>query len=291
MAENSRLKIRVSKQWLELIERLQDHPRRIVIMGDTDTGKSTLAVWLAAKLADHETAALIDADVGQSRVGPPASIGWRLSHDTDVSFYFVGDVTPATRPSPVLSSLKRSIDDAEEAGAGYTIIDTTGYISGFQARELKTAKVEIACPCDILVLGDDPDVRRLRRGWHNFDDVTIHRLKTSGEVQHKTTEQRRAYRAREFKRWIGDVNLRWISLEDKSLTAATTDFEAPSDGGLLVAFTDRHRRGICIGLCRSIDVKQRRLAAYAPAEAEQAAGIVFGSVVLTKDGEEVNRLS
>ncbi|MFO7946421.1 MAG: Clp1/GlmU family protein [Armatimonadota bacterium] len=291
MAENNRLKIRVSRQWLDLLERLQDHPRRIVIIGGTDTGKSTLAVWLAGKLAENATAALIDADVGQSRVGPPAAVGWRLSHQTEASFHFVGDITPSTRSSALLSGLKRSIDEAEGAGAGYTIVDTTGYISDFQARELKTAKVEIASPCDILVLGDDPDVRRLQKGWQNFDDVTIHRLKTSGEVQHRTTQQRQVYRAQEFSRWLGEVHLRWISLDDRSLTAATTGFDAPPDGGLLVAFIDRHRRGICIGLCRSIDIKERRLAAYAPAEAEDAAGIVFGSVVLTKDGQQVDRLS
>lgn len=291
MADETKLKIRVSRQWVDLLEKLKDRPTTTLIIGGSDAGKSTLALWLGAKFAEHAPAALVDADVGQSQIGPPASVGWRMAGETDVHFYFVGDITPAGRPASVLGALKRSVDDAHDHGAGHCVVDTTGYVDGFGAQELKTAKVEILAPCDIILIGDSDSIRRLRKGWQNFEQVTMHRLDTSAEVRTRSQEDRRTYRAEAFAEWFNGANLRWIDLNNKSLTAATTSFTPPSDGGLLVAFIDRRRRGICLGLCRSIDVKNRRLLAYAPREAEDAAGICFGSVVLDTDGRQVDRLS
>ena len=51
--------------------------RVTMVVGASDTGKTTLTAYLAGALAARgETVAVVDADVGQSEIGPPTTVGW-----------------------------------------------------------------------------------------------------------------------------------------------------------------------------------------------------------------------
>jgi polynucleotide 5'-hydroxyl-kinase GRC3/NOL9 len=80
-----------------------------LILGASDTGKTTLAEALAKHLAKHQPVGVIDADIGQSHIGPPATVGWAVVDNPQIDFSpaaacaasagvggisFVGDVTP-----------------------------------------------------------------------------------------------------------------------------------------------------------------------------------------------------
>jgi polynucleotide 5'-hydroxyl-kinase GRC3/NOL9 len=50
--------------------------RTILLLGATDTGKTTFLTWLAnTLLVQQRRIAIVDADVGQSSLGPPTTIG------------------------------------------------------------------------------------------------------------------------------------------------------------------------------------------------------------------------
>ncbi len=289
MPGQDRPRIRVSRQWLQLLDELRQAPRRVLIVGPTDSGKSTLASWLAAKLSEVAPTAMVDADVGQSQIGPPATVGWRLTGDIGHCCYFVGDVSPASRPAAALSALLRSVRDAEAAGAAYTIIDTTGYIHGDDAVALKTAKLEMLAPLDAVVIGDDRAARRLLKCWQGFSPATVTRLDTADSLQVKTVVQRRRHRQQMFSGALADGSMRWISLDDKAIFSTLGDHRHTDvAGGLLLGFVDELRRLVCLGLLQSIDLKNRRLLAYAP-PAENAAGVVFGAIFLNAAGEQLDR--
>jgi len=56
----------------KLLNCLRDRPGVTLLLGATDTGKTTLIRQLACSLALHGRTAIIDCDVGQSSIGPPA---------------------------------------------------------------------------------------------------------------------------------------------------------------------------------------------------------------------------
>ena len=56
----------------KLLKCLRDRPGVTLLFGATDTGKTTLIRNLASSVAPHLPTAIVDSDVGQSSVGPPA---------------------------------------------------------------------------------------------------------------------------------------------------------------------------------------------------------------------------
>src|SRR5947209_10904243 len=65
-----------SLDWDAALDRAAAMTGTVVLIGPPDSGKSTFALALANRLAEvGRPAAVIDADVGQSEIGPPGAIG------------------------------------------------------------------------------------------------------------------------------------------------------------------------------------------------------------------------
>jgi polynucleotide 5'-kinase involved in rRNA processing len=269
------------------LEELRDSGGRVIIVGSADVGKTTLACWLAEQLARSATTAWVDADVGQSQIGPPATVGWRLMNATVGHCYFVGDVSPADRSATVLSGLVRAVSDAEACGARHVVVDTTGYVAGHDAVALKTAKVDLLAPVHVVALGNDRPIRRLLRCWKNYPAVCITQLDTSAAVSKKSVCARRQHRSRLFAQALAGAQTRWVNVTDKALVRGNARAAAQLPDGLLLGFVDEKRHLVCLGLLQALDVKNRRLLVYAPEPAESAVGIVFGAMVLSTSGEQL----
>src|SRR3989304_3571970 len=73
-----------------------------LILGASDTGKTPLAAALTKHSVSNQPVGVIDADIGQSHIGPPTTVGWVLVDNPQVDFSkltasgisFVGDITP-----------------------------------------------------------------------------------------------------------------------------------------------------------------------------------------------------
>ena len=68
--------ISAPKEWFALLDVLTEEKGMTIVLGETDTGKTTLANFLIFNLCQRGSrVALVDADIGQSTLGPPATIG------------------------------------------------------------------------------------------------------------------------------------------------------------------------------------------------------------------------
>ncbi|MEI6502382.1 MAG: Clp1/GlmU family protein [Armatimonadota bacterium] len=292
-----REQIRISRQWLDLVKQLPEQRGRIMVIGSSDSGKTTLCRWLLSKLPVAARPALVDSDVGQSTVGPPGCVGWRFAGQTDCQYTFTGDVTPASNPMATLAATCKAVRDAETAGAGLVLMDTSGYLSERGGFELKSAKLDLLAPLHAIILGDSPEIKRLLAGWHRDPRLTIHRTAQSEVLTQKTRAQRTQWRQERFAEALAGGNLRKVALAGKELSGLITAAELkaaelePSDlQGLLVAFHDLRRRTVCLGLLQALDLPNQAILVRAPQAAEQAAGIAFGVLKLTTDGQEMGRI-
>lgn len=309
--EGRKEQIRVSRQWLDLLKQLplgSGSPQengRIVVIGGSDTGKTTLCRWLLSKLPEQTRPALVDSDIGQSTVGPPACVGWRMAGRTDYEFTFTGDITPATHPTATLAGTCRAVFAAETAGANTVLLDTSGYLSGRGGFELKSAKLELLAPgpgskrpLHAILIGDSPEIKRLMAGWYKDPRLTIHRIAQSEVLVQKTRTQRTEWRRQRFAEALAGCDLRRVTLRGKQLIGLPTAAELKAAGhevseleGLLVAFGDRQRWGLCLGRLQQLNVKAQEILVRAPQPAEMAESIIFGTLRLTAEGLESGRIT
>ena len=146
-----------------------------MLIGGLDTGKTTIALEaVRLALAAGRTPVLVDADVGNSTVGPPACVGLKVfRNDGDLdeitrpdALQFVGTITPSRLvlqhvvATAVMTERARSLGDV-------VIIDTTAVASGVAGETLKYHKTELCRPHKIVALqrGEEmePVVGMLRR--------------------------------------------------------------------------------------------------------------------------------
>ncbi len=151
----------IPESWYSLAEELINTPRgtKIMVIGSVDVGKTGFITFLANKFYKNgKKVTIVDADTGQSSIGPPTMIGLGmvekplvyLTNSSLVDAYFVGSTTPASVFQRSIVGTYKMVEKAEKLGADVVIIDTTGWI-GDRGRELKISKINLVKP-DYLIL-------------------------------------------------------------------------------------------------------------------------------------------
>lgn len=146
----------------------------IMLVGDTDTGKSTLAIYLAnMAIRMGFVPSVIDGDIGQGDLAPPTAIGAAVLskqvvdlRDVDVInnnnsnnnthlFEFIGSLSPAGFEGLIAKKL-RSMLDRTSPLADICIVNTDGYVrdGGVQYKEMIAEELQ---PDIVICLGNDVD--------------------------------------------------------------------------------------------------------------------------------------
>lgn len=144
-----------------------------MVLGAPDTGKSTFSRYLIyrAYLAG-EPAALVDLDLGQSHLGPPATLGLGLfpprRPGDDALFpeelYFIGQTSPVGAILEVTVGCRALVDLAVFRGYTRVVVNTSGFVQGSGALKLKRAQVELLNPILIFALERDRELAALLWG-------------------------------------------------------------------------------------------------------------------------------
>jgi polynucleotide 5'-hydroxyl-kinase GRC3/NOL9 len=276
--------VRVSDAWPALLSEVQRHPGRVIVCGAPDSGKSTFCWWLAEALSAAGRVAVVDADVGQSRIGPPACVGWRMLGASACETYFVGDVAPVSRPTACLAGTVRLARRAQRAGADWTIVDTTGWVSGPGALNLKHSKVDLLAPVRLVLIAREGELDGVARPWRRGSRVAIDRLEPRA-LAVKTSVERARWRETRFGEWLAGSSLRDVDLGSLSLVnTPPLDADPALLHGLLVGFLDAEGLMITLGLLQSVDWRESRAVVLCRPEALGAVGLRFGLIALNPDG-------
>jgi len=132
--------------WKEVASRitLQNKPMRIMIVGATDTGKSTLATYLSnIASANKLKVSIVDGDVGQSDLAPPGCIGASMIRE---EFLDLRDIS--VEYSSFIGSLQFS---NAKAGVG-TSDDDEGYAGEDGLLDIPRIFREAIIPVDVPYL-------------------------------------------------------------------------------------------------------------------------------------------
>ncbi|MDE0084927.1 MAG: Clp1/GlmU family protein [Candidatus Poribacteria bacterium] len=242
-------KYRINPDWKRLASRIVMPNQRVLVLGPSDAGKSTFCRYLTDYACKASLkVAFVDADVGQSQIGPPTTIGMKLFapppdgtelhlpfgghengttnqenpdtkseqnttkkknrsdelyHKADV-LYFVGALSPQRNLLPILTGTRLMVDAGLNAGADFTVIDTTGYVHDGAAVALKQQKIDLIRPHHLVCIGRSKDLERIVACYNDLNFLTIHYLPPHKLVSTKSSEARKRNRKAKFEAYFAD---------------------------------------------------------------------------------------
>ncbi len=204
--------------WNPAIARVQSLPlgATVLLLGGTDTGKTTFAATVARTLAeDSERIAVVDGDIGQSEIAPPGTVGvaWarpdaeRLSDLKPAGTFFVGSFSASTLPLEHATATMLAVRHARERNADRILVDTTGYVTGPTARRLKCAKAALIQPTLIIAFGadrSDGELLALARATSAVCGAELLAVPVPEGIQKKPTAQRTTRRQTRLAAYFGE---------------------------------------------------------------------------------------
>lgn len=160
------------KKWANTTKIFDDLPLPTIIpiLGDIDSGKTSLTAFLAnTAFKKGLKVAIVDADVGQSSIGQPGFVSMGFIEKTvsllsEVKLkgaYFIGSNTPSRLLHRAIAGMEIMVKKALENKAEIVLIDTSGWVYGRSARELKTSLILMLQPRILIALQRGKEIEHL----------------------------------------------------------------------------------------------------------------------------------
>lgn len=258
--------------------------RVTLVLGATDAGKTTLVTRLASALAGAGHAvAVVDADLGQSDVGPPTTVGLgrvrrpidRLDEADLVALEFLGVTSPSRCLRGTAEATARLVRHALELGCDRVLVDTSGLVAGPLGLALKRQKIDRVAPDVLVVLqraGECEPVLRAAAGVPGR--VTI-RLAAVTPARRSTATRRQA-RRRALQAHLAGAAPVTLDLARVAVRPVPAARGLGLAAGVLVALEGRDGRTLGLGWVLGTDTAAARLVVNTPVDAARIAAVAFG---------------
>ena len=206
-----------NRDWENLARKVVQPQQIVLVIGATDVGKSTFCRFLIERgVTSKLRVGFVDADVGQSQIGPPTTIGLKIFSSNDSTerleeidgepdtLYFVGWNSPERHLLQCVAGTRLMVDAALKTGADFIVVDTTGYIEGDTAVVLKQHKIELVKPTHLICLHRSRELEAIVAPFEGNDTIQTHRLLPHRSVTSKSDDFRRKYRESKFTHYFSD---------------------------------------------------------------------------------------
>jgi len=275
------MEISAPKEWFDFLHVLEEEKGVAILLGATDTGKSTLAKFLIFNLCKRGLkVALIDADIGQSFLGPPTTIGlsvfksdpnWEIVLSPP-EIFFVGSTTPEGHFPIHLKGVKMMGDKTPSYGAEVIIVDTTGFVLGEAGKELKRRKIDLLCPRFIIALQKSDEIEHVLDLYKENRLYKILRLPLSDQVRARSMEERRINRINKFQDYFKHSTISELVINEVQIEGEVLDANGdtiPLDwalkiNGLLIGLKDSNDETLALGVIRNYFEEKKLLRVFTP---------------------------
>jgi polynucleotide 5'-hydroxyl-kinase GRC3/NOL9 len=263
--------------------------RVVLVLGESDTGKTSLVTYLAdALLRAGRSVTVVDADVGQSEIGPPTAVGLgalraplgRLRDAAVQGLAFVGATSPGAHTEVTVAATARLTERARRLGAEHVLVDTSGLVHGAVGRRLKQGKIDRVAPDLVLCLQRDGECE------HILDALAagprpILRLAAGRGARRRSPLERRRRREAAFAAYFADAAR--VELDLGRIVPGETERpeRGPSDlEDVVVGLDGADGETLGLGIVRAVDVDRGTAAVDTPVPADAVAAVRPGAVRL-----------
>jgi polynucleotide 5'-hydroxyl-kinase GRC3/NOL9 len=286
----------VPESWnkpLEFLKKLEVKPAIVMVMGASDTGKSSFSTYLLNKLVETKhKVGVLDGDLGQSDLGSSASVGYTVTDKQVTELanlqmqngFFVGVTSPVDALKQTVEALGAMMKELQEKQPNYIIINTDGFISGEIAENYKLSLIKELKPNIVIGIQAKNELEPILSYLGGGAVITI---EPSTAHSSRGTENRKATRERSYAKYLKDSKLQCIPmsqliLEPRSAIPKMVD----SNRGLLVGLYGAGTKFLGIGVLRAINPTRKTLKIQTAIPVKPTR-VVFGKVELDKRLQEV----
>ena len=260
--------------------------RVTLLLGANDTGKTTLVTRLASALAGKGHAVgVVDADLGQSDVGPPTTVGLgRVRHSIErlaeaelVALEFLGTTSPARCMRETAEATARLVRRALDLGCERVLVDTSGLVEGSFGCALKRLKIDAVGPDVLVALQRAAECEPILRVYTEASRPAIVRLPAAATTRRSPAARRQARQRALEAHLVGAVP---VTLDLARVPARA----APAGRGLavieaegaLVGLDGRDGCTLGLGWVRAVDAPKARLTVETAVEGRRIAAVAIG---------------
>lgn len=252
----------------------------VLVLGGVDVGKSYLTGQLSARLSERTPTAVVDSDVGQSRIGPPTTVGWALAapRRNDLALLkplgiaFVGAVNPYHHLLPLAAATAAACARARRK-ARAVLVDTCGLIDG-AARALWWNLHNLVGFKGAVAIQNGSELEPILAGLEGRDCWAL-RIAPAPKAGTKTAAERAKYRLARFEEYFRHARLTALPLENVTLQASHWGAVA----GRIAALRNARGQDMALGIVARWDEAANMAALFAPKfNPDKVSRLVLGEV-------------
>lgn len=201
----------IPRSWEDAVNTILDQKDghvTVMVAGGIDSGKTSFCAYLvnkALKIKRHVT--IIDADLGQSDVGPPSTIGsCRITKPIRDPFEigaedicFIGVTSPSGEVAKVIDSIEKMKEKALKRCIDLLIINTDGWIEGEDAIRYKVALVREIKPQIVVGIQEQSELTFLLGALTETQNIAV---ESSPAVRKRDREERKLLRESGYKKYL-----------------------------------------------------------------------------------------
>jgi polynucleotide 5'-hydroxyl-kinase GRC3/NOL9 len=273
----------IDPAWRAAVERAEA-ARVILVMGETDTGKTSLITHLAATLvAGGRSVAVVDADLGQSDIGPPTTVGLgriqphtaRLGDAEVLGLYFVGATSPPGHLRRTVAGTRILTERARRLGFDRVLVDTSGLVRGEPGRRLKRRKIDQVDPELVLCLQRAGECEHILGDYRGRARPEILRLPPAAAARRRSAEERRQHRERSLQAYLAAA--RPVRLDLGRVALRPTARWRGDCRGALAGLEDARRETLGLGVVRAVALAEQALVVLTPVPRDAIAAVRLGT--------------
>ena len=216
----------IPSSWENALKEIKAYrrPLTVMVMGEVDSGKTSFCTYLLNQaLRMKWKAAIIDADLGQSDVGPPSTIGSsRVTTPIKDLFeieaekaYFVGLTSPSQVIYRVIEGLIELKNSVEGADVDLLVINTDGWVSGEEAVSYKVGLTEKVVPDVVVGIQETDELAPILTALKETKTLAID---SPPAIKKRSREKRKVLRELGYKKYLKKAKvqsfpLNWVRVE------------------------------------------------------------------------------
>jgi len=212
--------------WIQLAQNILKQYPKVMVLGKTDTGKTSFIRAIGYYLIKrNKKIGIIDADIGQSTIGPPGTIGIQILEYRELQkglipeeeIFFVGAISPVNCIEKFIEGIYRLFQICQKKQAEIILIDTTGLVTGQLGKYLKCMLIKKVQPSCLVALQFESELEPILKEFEDNSLIDIYRLEPCLEIKSKSWRERKSRRQKKFQEYFKNRKLSDFNLSEASL--------------------------------------------------------------------------
>ncbi len=222
----------VSSLWEDIAKQIlsSKKPVTVMVIGGVDSGKTSFCTFLAneAMMKKWKTG-IIDADLGQSDIGPPSTIGLNFVSESVKDLFdidvqdavFIGSTSPSESITRVIEGLIQLKYRIMKADVDLLIINTDGWVQGEEAAAYKIRMLNKVSPSIIVGMQQGSELTPILNALPGTKTLVVD---SPQFIQPRSRGKRKILRELGYKKYLKGAKMQslsfsWMKLEDSLLGA------------------------------------------------------------------------